>query len=659
MPRPLKVLIVEDNPADAELALRQLRRDGFEPEWERVDTEDAYLARLQVGLDLILSDYDMPLFSGLRALELLKTSGLDVPFVLVSGTIGEDIAVIAMKKGASDYLLKDRLARLGQSIDHLLNERRLQRERRQAGEALRLFRALLDQSNDSIEVLDPETARFIDVNEKGFTCLGYSRAEFLSLRLFDIELGLKMQAWPQLLAKIRTTGSVRGEGIHQRKDGTTFPVEFSVKLVKLDRDYLLAVVRDISERKEMEAKFFRAQRLEAIGSLASGIAHDMNNILAPIMMSAPLLRMGLSVEQTEKTLVTIETSAQRGADLVRQLLTFGRGVEGARRIVRLGAMLDEVARIAQRTFPKNISIARDDSEMAWPVMGDSTQLHQVLLNLCVNARDAMPQGGVLTIAVDNVRFDESLVSMTPGAKVGPYVQLSVTDTGTGIPPDVVDKIFDPFFTTKEPGKGTGLGLSTVIGIVKSHGGFVSVLTKMGVGTTFQVYFPAMPEGQEAALAKGPGAAPAGHGELILVVDDEEKIREVVRDMLVKYGYQVIVANDGADATKQFVLHAKEIRAVITDLEMPVMDGMELVHVLRTLNPALAVLVSSGIASEQALESRRAGLKALGISTVSYTHLDVYKRQALISSHERGKRFRMRVRQDVGPYAQTHVPLQRR
>jgi CheY-like chemotaxis protein len=365
----------------------------------------------------------------------------------------------------------------------------------------------------------------------------------------------------------------------------------------------------------MEAKFFRAQRLEAIGSLASGIAHDMNNILAPIMMSAPLLRMGLSVEQTEKTLVTIETSAQRGADLVRQLLTFGRGVEGARRIVRLGAMLDEVARIAQRTFPKNISIARDDSEMAWPVMGDSTQLHQVLLNLCVNARDAMPQGGVLTIAVDNVRFDESLVSMTPGAKVGPYVQLSVTDTGTGIPPDVVDKIFDPFFTTKEPGKGTGLGLSTVIGIVKSHGGFVSVLTKMGVGTTFQVYFPAMPEGQEAALAKGPGAAPAGHGELILVVDDEEKIREVVRDMLVKYGYQVIVANDGADATKQFVLHAKEIRAVITDLEMPVMDGMELVHVLRTLNPALAVLVSSGIASEQALESRRAGLKALGISTI--------------------------------------------
>lgn len=615
MPRPLKVLIVEDNPADAELALLQLRRDGFEPEWERVDTEEAYLARLHVGLDLILSDYDLPLFSGLRALDLLKTSGLDVPFILVSGTIGEDIAVTAMKEGVSDYLLKDRLARLGQSIDHLLNERRLQRERRHAGEALRLFRALVDQSNDSIEVIDPETARFIDVNEKGFMHLGYSRAEFLSLRLFDIEPSIPVQAWPQLLAKMRTAGFLRGEGTHRRKDGTMFPVEFNVKLVTLDREYLVAVVRDISERKELEAKFFRAQRLEAIGSLASGIAHDMNNILAPIMMSAPLLRMGLSVEKREQTLATIETSAQRGADLVRQLLTFGRGVEGARRIVKLGEILDEVAMISQRTFPKNISISMVALKMAWPVMGDSTQLHQVLLNLCVNARDAMPQGGVLTIAVENVRFDEGMVSMAPGSKVGPYVQVRIADTGTGIPPDIVDKIFDPFFTTKEPGKGTGLGLSTVIGIVKSHGGFVNLLTETGVGTTFQVYLPAMPEGQEAAKAEGAGAAHTGHGELILVVDDEEKIREVVRDTLVKYGYQVITADNGAEAAKQFVLHAKEIRAVITDLEMPVMDGMALVKVLKTLDPAVAVLASSGIASEHALESRRSELEALGVSTI--------------------------------------------
>jgi PAS domain S-box-containing protein len=612
MGRPLKVLLVEDNASDAELALRQLRNDGFDPEWHRVETEEAYLARLKPGLDLVLSDYQMPMFSGLRALELLKESGLDIPFILISGTIGEDIAVRAMKSGAADYLLKDRMARLGQSVDHILHETLMLRERRQAEEALRLFRALVDHSNDSIEVLDPETARFIDVNEKGCAELGYSRAEFLALRLFDVEPEITEQVWPHLLAKTRAAGSTRGEGTHRRKDGSSFPVEFSVKLVKLDREYLVAVVRDITERKELEARFFRAQRLEAIGTLASGIAHDMNNILSPIMMSASLFRMGLSPEKTEQLLTTIETSAQRGADLVRQLLTFGRGLEGARRTVHLRALVNEIAKIARQTFPKKISVEERMPEAAWPVLGDATQLHQVLLNLCVNARDAMPEGGVLTIAVENVDVDEDMVHTTPGAKVGPHVMVGVSDTGTGIPPEVIDKIFDPFFTTKEAGKGTGLGLSTVVGIVKGHGGFVTLQSKVGIGTTFQVYFPAMAGGKEAAATQGADETPVGHGELILVVDDEEKIREVVRDILVKYGYQVIVAGDGAEATKQFVLNAKEIRAVFTDLEMPLMDGLALIRVLMSLSPGLAVLVSSGIASKAGMESRQGELTALGI-----------------------------------------------
>jgi PAS domain S-box-containing protein len=615
VPRPLNLLIVEDNPADAELALRQLRRDGFAPEWERVDTEEAYLARLRPGLDLVLSDYEMPQFSGLRALELLKLSALQIPFILISGMIGEEIAVIAMKKGASDYLLKDRLARLGTAVDHVMNEGRLMRERMQADEALRLFRALVDQSNDSIQVVDPETARFIDVNEKGVADLGYSREEYLSLRLFDIEPSITEQSWPQQLATVRAAGFVRGEGSHRRKDGTSFPVEFNVRWVKLDREYLVAVVRDISDRKALEAKFFRAQRLEAIGSLASGIAHDMNNILAPIMMAAPLFRMGLSAEKSEQLLSTIETSAQRGADLVRQLLTFGQGLEGARRTVQLKALVNEIAKIARQTFPKKISITEDVSQASWPVMGDSTQLHQVLLNLCVNARDAMPEGGVLTIALANVQVDEAMVRNTPGAKLGPYVLARVSDSGTGIPPDVIDKIFDPFFTTKEPGKGTGLGLSTVIGIVRSHGGFINLVSEVGVGTSFQVYLPAMLGGSEAAAEWGAGAAPAGQGELILLVDDEEKIREVTRDMLVKYGYQVITAADGAEATKQFVVNAKEIRAVITDLEMPLMDGLTLIKVLRSLKPTLAVLVSSGIASNESLNSRRAEMEALRLGSV--------------------------------------------
>lgn len=600
---------------DAELALRQLRRDGFDPDWERVDTEADYLTRLNSGLDLILSDFEMPQFGGLRALALLKKSGLDIPFILVSGTIGEDTAVLAMKEGASDYLLKDRLARLGQAVNHALDEFRLRRERRQADEALKLFRTLVDQSTDSFEVVDPETARFVDVNEKGFTSLGYSRSEFLSLRLFDIDPTIEAASWTKMLAKMRAEGSQSGEGYHLRKDGTTFPVEFNVKFVNLDREYVVAVVRDISERKEMEAKFFRAQRLESIGSMASGIAHDMNNILAPILMSAPLLRMGMSAENTERTLNAIEQSAQRGADLVRQLLTFGRGSEGARRMIQPGSLVHEMVMIAQQTFPKNISIFEDISGQLWPFMADPSQLHQVLLNLCVNARDAMPQGGTLTISASDVEFDQSLARMTPGAKPGPYVRIQVADTGTGIPAKIVDRIFDPFFTTKEAGKGTGLGLSTVMGIAKGHGGFVNLVTGPGKGSAFQVFLPASPESSEAVVAAAPEASPPGNGELILVVDDEENIRDVTRSILVSNGYKVITANDGADATSQYALHRGEIKVVITDLDMPVMDGLMLIRVLRRFDPGISVLVSSGVASKEGVERRTEELEAAGVKTM--------------------------------------------
>jgi PAS domain S-box-containing protein len=375
---------------------------------------------------------------------------------------------------------------------------------------------------------------------------------------------------------------------------------------------LVGVAENITGRKEMEAQFFRAQRIEGIGMLASGIAHDMNNILAPIMMSAPLLRLGLSPAQTEKTLATIETSAQRGAALVRQLLTFGRGAEGARGIVEAGDLIREVVKMAQQTFPKNIFVTGNAPESTWPLMGDTTQLHQVLLNLVVNARDAMPRGGAITIAAENVRFDRYMASTNPEAKAGPYVVIAVTDTGTGIPPKIIERIFDPFFTTKENGKGTGLGLSTVVGLVKGHGGFVRLLSELGHGTTFQVFLPAAPE---VKVDYEEGCAPAlqyGHGELILVVDDEEKIREVTRDILIKFGYQVITAGDGASAAMLFAQHLKEIKAVITDVEMPTMDGVMLIRVLKKMNHGVAVLVTSGIANKRDMDKRGAELSALGV-----------------------------------------------
>jgi CheY-like chemotaxis protein len=339
----------------------------------------------------------------------------------------------------------------------------------------------------------------------------------------------------------------------------------------------------------------------------------MNNILAPILMSAPILRMKLTPEKTEQILVTIETNAQRGANLIRQLMTFGRGLEGSRRMVQMKGIVREIAKIAQQTFPKVISVVENVSDPVWVVVGDPTQLHQVLLNLCVNARDAMPAGGVLTIGVENRRFDEITAKMTPGATPGPFVLLSVSDTGTGVPPEIIARIFDPFFTTKQEGKGTGLGLSTVVGIVKSHGGFLGLNSTVGNGSTFQVFLPAIPEGSETRADRNAAELPMGHGELLLVVDDEKTVRDVVRDILVRYGYRVSTANDGAEAVMEYALHKDEISAVITDLDMPIMDGTTLIRVLKRLNPAVAVLISSGIASEDKDGSRRAELESLGVT----------------------------------------------
>jgi two-component system cell cycle sensor histidine kinase/response regulator CckA len=623
--RPIKLLIVEDNPLDAEMVLRQMRHDGFEPEWELVETAADFQAKLNPGLELILSDFQLPQFNGLEALDILAKSGLDIPFILISGTIGEDLAVKAIQAGASDYLLKDRMTRLGFAVENSLVNARLRLEQKQAFAALQLFRSLFDNSTDSLEVIDAATGRFLDINQRGHVDLGYTREEFLGLTLFDVDPSIDQKVWAQMVSKMKSEGSNAAEGRHRRKDGTTFPIEFSAKWVSLDRDYVVAVVRDITQRKELEARFFRAQRLEAIGSLASGIAHDMNNILAPILMSAPLLRLGLSPEETEHTLDTIETSAQRGSDLVKQLLTFGRGVEGARRVVKLEILVRELSSIAQQTFPKNIEVRGESQKGLWPVIGDATQLHQVLLNLCVNARDAMPAGGILSITAENLEVDQETAAAAMGAKPGPHLLLKVSDTGTGIRAGIVDKIFDPFFTTKEAGKGTGLGLSTVIGIVKSHGGFVTLKSEVDKGSTFEIHIPATPRGTEPAGLGGSPTAPRGEGELLLVVDDEKNIRDTIRDLLVKYGYQVITAADGAEATMEYARHGKEIKVVITDLEMPIMDGATLVQVLKKMNPSLAAIVSSGLASMEGMDKRKKELEMLGVKqilTKPYTVVDI-------------------------------------
>ena len=995
MARPLKILIAEDNPDDAELALTELRRAGFEPQWERVETEKDFLARLDGSLDLVLSDYQMPTFNGFQALELVKKSGLEVPFILVSGTIGEDVAVAAMKLGASDYLLKDRLARLGAAVTHALDEGRLRRERLQAAGALRLAHAqvgqLLDQSPAVLYVwkladratipylisenitallgfavaetmhadwwlgqLHPddldrgtdsvaETLRagsslteyrlrhkqghyrwvddarrvvkdaagkpieligvWTDITERkragevvqfaseraawarrrrvrielavlfgatGLTYLLAARFDWFewvtswflghavaqmdemilatvfvavglgifafrrwretelamtnhqeiqaTLGLLHEEMDRRIQqrtaqlrnanqalvteieghkqtetvlqesnrrfhdvlenveliamtldregrvtfcndylldltGWRRdevlghdwclrfappgeaevrrlLITKMETgevpphhenpiqtrTGELReivwsttmlrdaegevigvasigeditdrnragrilreseerfrqlAENIHEvfwitdlaknevlyvsppyemvwgrtcaslyasyqtwldsihpddrervaearrtkqapgtydeeyriiRPDGAERWIRdraFPVKSASGTVTRCVGVAEDITESKKLQEQFFRAQRMEAIGTLAGGIAHDLNNILAPVLMAPALLREQVTSDKSRRLLDIIEQAAQRGSNIVRQLLTFSRGTGGERASVQLSVLLEEMAGIMRETFPRDIAIDVDAARHLRTVLGDATQLHQVLLNLCVNARDAMPEGGRISLSARNVELTAGDVIQYAPAKPGPYVLLKAVDTGQGISPEIIDRIFDPFFTTKPPSKGTGLGLSTVLGIVRSHGGFTTVTSTLGRGTTFSIYLPADVSASVSLQEDDAEALLRGRGELILVVDDEEPIRAATSLTLESHGYQVLTANDGAEALATFVTNRGSVRLVLTDLMMPVMGGVSLIRALHALEPTVRVLATSGLADQE-------------------------------------------------------------
>ena len=359
----------------------------------------------------------------------------------------------------------------------------------------------------------------------------------------------------------------------------------------------LGIARDITERKQLEEHLLRTQRLESIGSLAGGIAHDLNNILGPIIMSASMLGQDLPQETARELVVIIQEAAQRGADIVSQVLTFARGAKGEHKILEPRALIGQVERFLKETLPKTITFKASLAEGLWNVTGDMTQLHQVFVNLCVNARDAMPEGGNLSLSAKNFEVGQQFASKVPEAKPGRYVRINVTDTGTGIPREISQKIFDPFFTTKAQGKGTGLGLSTALGIVKSHGGFVMVESKRGKGSKFSVYFPATVASQAPARFQERAPIPPGKGELILVVDDEISICKMAQTILAKTGYTIVTASGGKEALELFKKHGATIKAVLTDLAMPAMDGVALTRALREMSPSLPVIASTGLAAD--------------------------------------------------------------
>ncbi len=357
---------------------------------------------------------------------------------------------------------------------------------------------------------------------------------------------------------------------------------------------IVVVSRDVTEEKKLAAQFLRAQRMESIGTLAAGIAHDLNNVLAPILMAIDILRDKVSDSTGQKILGTIETSAKRGADIVKQVLAFGRGVKGERMPIQIKHVINEVVKIVDETFPKSIESKTDIPRDLWTVSADATQMHQVFLNLLVNARDAMPMGGTISISAVNMNVDENYSRMHPEAKPGAYVAVSISDTGTGIPTDIRDRIFEPFFTTKEIGRGTGLGLSTTLAIVKSHEGFINLYSEAGKGTTFRIYIPATSTTSNVPAVSEETQLPTGNGELILVIDDESAIREITKETLKANGYKAITASDGAEGVALFAENKKKIKAVITDIMMPVMDGTAAILVLRKISPEVKIIAASGM-----------------------------------------------------------------
>jgi PAS domain S-box-containing protein len=486
-------------------------------------------------------------------------------------------------------------------------------ESMRANERLVELAALLDQSHEAIVVRELDN-RIRYWGRGAERLYGWAAEEAVGRLVLDLIYREDSSQLEEATRIVMEKGEWNGELRHITKDGRKVIVEGHWTLVR-DAEgkpkTILAISTDVTEKKRLEAQFLRAQRLESIGTLASGIAHDLNNILSPITMGAQMLQMKQQDEQSRRLLEVMRANSERGAEMIKQLLSFAKGTAPERVLIQPKHLIREIIGIAQETFPRSIRIEQFLSEGLWAINGDATQLHQALMNLCVNARDAMPNGGALAIEAENQTFDEIYAGMLEGASPGKYVVITITDTGHGIPSEIIDRIFDPFLTTKEPGRGTGLGLATVQGIVSGHGGFITVESKLGMGTKFKIHLPAHEAASRKETEVEHPEIPFGDGEMILVIDDEAAIREMTRATLERFGYRTLTADNGATALGIFASHKEEIGVVITDIMMPVMDGIVTIRALRKLNPQVRIIASSGLT--ESIDAT--DLDQLGVKTI--------------------------------------------
>jgi PAS domain S-box-containing protein len=613
----LNLLILDDNHYDAELEVAVLEKTGYCCTWERVETRDSFLARLKSNTyDIIIADHSLPSFDGISALKLFRNLDLDTPFILVSGTVGEEIAIESLRAGAVDYVLKTRLSRLGPVVKRALSEREIDSQRKLAEEALKeseeKFRVIFEKSLDVIAIIDLETEQFVRVNQSVCDLLGYGVTEIVGRNFSVIFPNESSQLAHKLLQSLTVRDVVFESQEFVRADGSICIMDLTATLIPWGKgEAVLATFRDVSERKRaeeehhrLEERLIQAQKMESIGRLAGGVAHDFNNLLTAIIGYSQLLLTQIHKDAPfRRELEEIMKAGQRAGALTAQLLAFSRQQELERKVINLNDTVGNLINMLRRIIGEDVEVFVHTGSLLTPVYADPTQIEQVLLNLSVNARDAMPGGGKLIIRTGTVTMDEILCRQNSWARPGKYALIEVVDTGHGMDQETIHHIFDPFFTTKSPGKGTGLGLSVVYGIINQHDGIINVRSTPGHGTTFEIYLPVY----EGVSRPDTSALPAnvrGGSETILVAEDELALQKLIYTLLSQLGYKVLMASDGEEAIRLYKENRKQIDVILLDLVMPKMGGDEVYSRLHALDNSAPVILMTGYTTEPGQDESR-------------------------------------------------------
>jgi len=593
----LRVLIVEDSADDAELVMRELHRSGYELVSERVETPGEMTAALErAEWDVILSDYTMPHFNALRALELLKAKGLDIPFIIISGTIGEETAVNAMKAGAQDYIIKGRLARLVPALEREIREAQVRRERRLAEAENARLALVVNSSDDAILSVTAEET-IATWNAGAERMYGYAPEEILGQHvsvLLPEERRRDLAGNRERLK--RGEALVQYEVEHQRKDKSRLVVSLTLSPIRDAAGAVTgvsAIARDMTEHRRLERQFQQAQKMEAVGRLAGGLAHDFNNYLTIINGFSQMLLSSLGpADPAREWIVEIKKAGAHASSLMRDLLVFSRQQVLSPRVLDLNAVVADLEKMLRHLIGADVELAVVPGAALGQVKADAGQIKQVILNLAVNARDAMPRGGKLTIETTNFELHAADPHQFPALAAGQYVLLAVSDTGMGMDTETQAHIFEPFFTTKEEGKGTGLGLAMVYGTVKQSGGGIWVHSEPGQGATFKIYLPRVDETGESVQPSEAQGDVAGT-ETILLVEDDPTVRDFAARMLRSFGYKILESKSPEDALAMGDQRHQAIDLLLTDVVLPRMSGRSVAEHLSLVRPGLRVLYMSG------------------------------------------------------------------